>query len=332
MTILDGNAPGPDGRGDYVDGNADALILNSLGILWTGTDGSRWDMAGGLVRASVGGIKGFGMPDPVFQVSKNAGRDGQRLRGVQRNPRTVFVPVRFKDEASTDVLGVQRQFWRSLGLGEYGTITVTTPDGDERMLRCRFEDDGGYAYTLDPFTAHVTTIGLTFTADDPYWYGDRIGTSYSLDPSAQVNFFGGGDPSVTNSGPPFVISASTGTQSYTIDNPGDVDAWPTWAIAGPATSFQVGVAGRLIAASYAIPAGRTLVIDTDPESQSAILVDTDPYNRDGSMSNPVRLRFQAFTALNFAPIPRGQSVLLTMTINGAGVVGAWINPRYERAF
>lgn len=328
--VIDGGHPGGVGDG-VVDGGSQSYT-GSLGLAWLGTDGSFWDLMSGDVRASIGGIKGLGMPDVAFQTSTSAGRDGQRLRGLRRNPRAVFIPVRFKGIASTDVLGVQRDFWQALGLGEYGTLVATTPDGATRSLRCRFEDDGGYAYALDPFTTFVTSIGLSLTADDPYWYGETVGTSYSLDPASQVNFFGGGDPAAPGVAPDFVISPSSGTQSYTIDNPGDVDAWPRWWITGPATSFQVGIGGRVIAASINIPAGRMLIIDTDPEVQSATLVDTQPFQQDGSIVNPVRLRFQSFTAINFAPIPRGQSVLLTMTINGSGVVGAQIDPRYERAF
>lgn len=328
--VIDGGRPGDTSDG-VIDGGNQAYT-GSLGLVWYGTDGTTWDLMSGPVRASVGGIKGLGMPDTVFQTSTNAGRDGQRLRGLRRNPRTVFVPIRFKEAASVDVMGVQRDFWRSLGLGEYGDLVATTPDGATRTLHCRFEDDGQYAYALDPFTAFVTSIGLTLTADDPYWYGEPVGTSYSLDPSTQVNFFGGGDPAVEGFAPDFYISPSSGTQSYTIENPGDVDAWPRWAIMGPATSFQVGIAGRIIAASFAIPAGRTLIIDTDPEVQSATLVDTAPFVASGALVNAVRLRFQSFTAINFAPIPRGQAVVLTMTINGSGVVGAQIDPRYERAF
>lgn len=319
MTILDGNAPGPGGQAGYLDGNADGIIGGQLGLVWVGADGSSWDLMGGPVRASMAGIKGLGMPDVKFQVSTNAGRDGQRLRGLYRNPRSVFIPVRFKGEWSTDVLGIQRRFWRSLGLGEYGTLVVTTPDGQARSLRCRFEDDGNYAYVLDPFTAQVTTIGLTLTADDPYWYGDRIGVSYSLDPSEQVNFFGDGDPAEVNAGPPFVISASSGTQAYVMSNPGDVDAWPRWSITGPAVAFRVGVDGHAIAADYTIPAGKTLVIDTDPTVQTATL--------DGA---PVR--FQAFSTIDFASIPRGEAVQLMVNITGSGIVAASIEPRYERAF
>ncbi|MDV3199955.1 MAG: hypothetical protein Q8889_02410 [Candidatus Phytoplasma australasiaticum] len=179
--VIDGGRPG-DTPSVVLDGGSQSYT-GSLGLVWYGTDGSMWDLMSGPVRASIAGIKGLGMPDVVYQTSKNAGRDGQRLRSISRNPRSFFIPVRFKGDASTDVLGVQRSFWSSLGLGEYGTLVATTPDGATRSLRCRFEDDGNYAYALDPFTAFVTSIGLTLTADDPYWYGPTIDVSYSLDPS-----------------------------------------------------------------------------------------------------------------------------------------------------
>lgn len=328
--VIDGGRPG-DTPAVVLDGG-DQSYTGSLGLDWWGVDGSHWDLNSGPVRASVAGIKGLGMPDVKFQVTENAGRDGQRMRDFRRNARTVFIPVRFKGAAGTDVMGVQRRFWRALGLGQYGTLVATTPDGVTRSLRCRFEDDGNYAYTLDPFTAFTTTIGLTLTADDPYWYGNRVTASYSLDPSTQVNFFGGGDPAATNSGPPFYLSASTGTQSYTVDNPGDVDAWPLWSIVGPAVSFQVGIGSRTIAGAITIPADRTLLIDTNPNAQTAVLVDTAAYQLDGTQANVARVRFQDFSAIDFAPVPRGTSVQLTMTINGSGAVGVAVDPRFERAF
>lgn len=317
--VIDGGTPDSVVVGaSSVDAGTLATNTGPLSIVWEGSDGSTWDLLRGPARASVAGIKGLGKPDSDDQVSTTAGKDGQRFRSVRLKPRTVFVPIRFKGDASTDVGGLQREFWRSLRIGRRGRFIVTHPDGQIRTLTARFSDDGNYAYKVNPYTVFTDAIGLTFVADDPWWYGEPVEVAYRLDPSGNVNFFGGGDPAVVNSGPPFYLSPSSGSQTYEISNPGDTDAWVTWGIGGDAAAFSVGVGTHLVAASVTIPAGSLLEINTDPLAQTALL--------DG-----VRVPFQNFTAVDFAPIPEGESQPLAISITGSGTVSARITPRYERA-
>lgn len=284
----------------------------SIQIVWNGTDGSVWDFVGGPVGMTLGGIKGLGMPDVDDQVRETALRDGQTLTGWKLKPRRVWVPLRFRQDAEQDVEGVQRAFWRSMEIGVAGRLDVTDDDGAVRSLGLRFQDDGGMSYRLDP---HVLSeaFGVTMVADQPWWEGETQEFAYAV-PTATESFFGGaGSPSGAT---PFVISAGGGQDDATLTNPGDAPAWLEWEVDAPATAFSLGVDGHYVAGTINISTG-SLIIETDPLRQIATL-------------NGVRVTRQ-LSALDWAPIPKGATLPIEITVTGTGIVKARLTPRYARA-
>ena len=169
-----------------------------IGISWTGTDGSVWDLVSGPVRASAAGITGMGMPLPTDQVNESALQDGQTLTGWKLPPRPVWLPLRFKGAAAVDVEGLQRAFWRSMAIGKVGYLRVTDNAGAVRSLGLRFKDDGGAAYRMDP-SVLSDAFGITMIADRPWWEGPAVTRFYAIgsNGAALKTFFGdgaGGDP------------------------------------------------------------------------------------------------------------------------------------------
>lgn len=279
---------------------------------WTGTDGSVWDLRSGPVRTTIAGIKGLGMPDLSDQTKETAMRDGQILTGWRIKPRAVWLPLRFKDAAATDVEGLQRAFWRSMAIGQTGTLTVTDGAGATRSLKLRFQDDGGLAYRLDPYLI-TDAIGVTMVADQPWWEGPAVTSFYSLATGGLQTFFGDGAGAT-----PFYIIAAQGGAASVLANPGDQPAWVEWTVAGPSTSVRLGVDGHFVGGPIVVGAPNLLRIETDPLRQLAFL--------DG-----VKITRQ-LTEVDFAPIPVGASVPVSITIVGTGLVTATIKPRYARAF
>jgi len=283
-------------------------------MVWTGWDGSEWE----LTKPSSGvfltgkGVEGLGMPEHLAWVGESPATHGQYYRGFVVEPRQVFWPVYlYSDAGSDDWLERDRAFWRSLQPGMHGTWSVTTPRGGKRSLSCRFVDDGRHAFQMDPMFRGWASYGVSLIADSPFWTGEPVRRTWSQ--SDAVDFYGG-----AVKGPPFNISSGSQLSTAKLTNEGDLEAWPVWTIRGPLTSVTVGVDGRTVQWNETLTADDILVIDTDPTVQSAGLNGVDVTAQLGSA--------------DFAPIPAGHERPLSLTMAGTGSVEASITPRYFRAW
>lgn len=296
-------------------------------ITLIGTDGRHWDLLGGNIRLSTGGIRG--LMSPVYETSQrvSAVLDGQQPTRWRLKPRDVFLPLNIKGLdpwlifdflTSTDPTRGQANGYGLSGLG-YCTLRVTGGrDGGTRELALRFVDDGGYSLRVDP-EVHLDAIGVTLIADDPWWYGPEVVTNYSMSDTALAQFFG-----ESGFGPPFNIVAPSGVNSVYVQNHGDVDAWPTFELEGPLTSATVWLQyqGEAYATSlfYTLGDGETATIETRPDRQIALRGDGVNLNR--------------WIGAEFAPVPRVNdvgSVYLSTEITGTGRVRARFRPAYKKA-
>lgn len=285
-----------------------------LGMTWTGSDGVVWDLTtgeGGVVMMP--GVRGLTMPPVTHHKSVYASVPGSRWRGYSVQDREVFWPIQvFNDLGSEEWILRDRAFWKTLAPNKTGIWTVTQPTGEKRTLRLRLRDDGDPVFSHDPSLAGWSNYGLTFDAEQPFWEGEGGVVSKTFTPSSESNFFG------TEGGTPFRISRSSTVTTALMNNPGDVEAYPTWTIEGPCTAATVGVGGVNITIPFAIATGQRLVINTAPSSQQAIMAGTD--------------RTADLGTVNFAPIPPGVNVILSLSITGTGSITASITPRYFRAW
>ncbi len=301
-------------------------MTERLAITWQGTDGSVWDLRSGPVRTTTAGIRGMSMPNVEYLTQETALLDGQRTYGYKLKPRDVFLPLRFR---TLDVTGVQRAFWRSVEPGKFGTLTVDDGAGDldgdrtehQRHIRLKFKDDGGLVHILDPSILH-NPIGLTMTADDPWWYGPDHLVLFG-DQGPESNFFGGG----AGYGPPFIITSANTSGEEVVSNPGDVEAWPVWLFAGESTGFDAEVNGYPVSGSILVEAGQLLTVDTDPLVQTAMLTGGGlPSSADDGN------RTDQLVDVEFERIPSGAGATIKVVSNGPGLTSMRLRPRYFRAF
>lgn len=288
-----------------------------LNIQWTDTNGTEWDLVHGPVALMNSGVMGLGMPKTADTVRQTALVHGQTLQSWRLEPRDLFLPITFRDDADLDVNGIQREFWDGLALGEYGTLTVTDSNGGARSIDARFVSDGDVSFTVDPYvnTHAFRPYGVSLVADDPWWRGPIQETSFTLGPEGTSTFFGNGSNAT-----PFYIVKSGGSQSTELINAGEQPAWITWTITGPMTSFVLGVDGNYISGTIEVEAGETLTIETSPLSQIAYLNTGEKVTR-------------YLTEANFAPIPASATPYpVTIDIDGTGIVTAAFSPVYSRAF
>lgn len=288
-----------------------------LNIQWTDTNGTSWDLVHGPVALMNSGVMGFGMPISFDTTRQTALVHGQTLQSWRLEPRDIFLPVTFRDDADLDVNGIQRAFWDGLALGEYGNLQVTDSNGGIRSIDARFVSDGDVAFTVDPYanTHAYRPYGVSLVADDPWWRGPEQSFSFGLGPEGTATFFGNGSNAT-----PFYIIKSTGGADSTLTNPGDQDAWITWTIEGPMTSFDLEIDGHHVAGAISVASGDTLTIETSPLNQIAYLSDGTKVTRD-------------LTSADFAPLPAtGLPVNVGIDVVGTGTITASFAPVYWRAF
>lgn len=285
-------------------------------MTWTGWDGSRWDISdpwSGTFLTQAG-TEGMGAPThTAWAAPSSPFVHGQEFTGLVYDPRPVFWPLYlYHDGTSAEWRERDRALWHSLRAGRHGTWTVSYPDST-RTLRCRYDAGGEDAMARDGSFFGWSVYGIKLIADDPFWYSEPIERTF---PPTVARPFLNRDAATTRA--PFYITSSTTQDTATLDNPGDVDAWPVWTVQGPATSVQLGTAGRLVSYTKPIPEGQTLVIDSSPHKQTALLNGVDVTADLGSY--------------DFAPIPPGEERPITIQVVGAATVSARIVPRHERAW
>ena len=283
-------------------------------MTWTGWDGSVWDLTNpdGGVFLTGKGVEGLGMPTHQAWVGESPAVHGQYYRGHLVEPRPAFWPVYlYSDEGSAEWIKLDRAFWRSLQPGKHGRWTVETPAGGRRSLSCRFVDDGRHSYDHDPIARGWAAYGVSLIADSPFWMGEPVRRTWSQRDAPK--FFG-----PEGKGPPFYVTSGSQLSTAKITNEGDLEAWPVWTIQGPLTSVTVGVDGATVQWNVTLAGTDILVIDTDPTVQCAWL-------------NGVDVTDQLGTA-DFAPIPSGDELRLSLTMAGTGSVEASITPRYYKAW
>ena len=304
-------------------------------MTWTGWDGSQFDLLSldsGAVLTE--GLRGLNMPTLTDYTSESPAVDGARFRGSRTNQREVFWPLLvYGDGGSQAWIEYDRAFWNTLRPGKTGVWTVTHPNGETRSLRLRFKDDGGQSYDVDPSRVGWSAYGITLVADQPYWEGPAVTRTWK--PSAPTPFLGSG-------GPPFTISPGSSLGKATMDNPGDVDAYPMWVLTGPIDSASVGMSGKVTEYQSGITAGKTVVIDTSPDQQRVTEIIAPPdtlkvgsdewsdYLAGAVASGTDRVLNLGKVAFN-APIPPDKSASLSLAVAGTGTVTAAIVPHYFRA-
>lgn len=288
-----------------------------LGITWKDTKGAEWDLINGPVALMNSGIQGLGMPIAFDTTRQTALVHGQTLQSWRLEPRELFLPITFRDEAEMDVNGMQREFWSGFEFGKYGTITVTDSNGARRSIEARFVSDNDVTFTLDPeaVTHLYRPYSVTLVADYPFWQGPTESFTFGLGPEGTNTFFGNG-----SGAPEFYIVKSTGGADTTLTNNGDIDTWITWTIEGPMDSFDLEINGKHIAGTIDVDPGDTLTIETSPLNQIAYLSDGTKVTR-------------LLTSADFTPIPAtGAPVNVGIDVVGTGNITASFNPLYWRAF
>lgn len=293
----------------------------SLSLVWVGWDGSEWDLNSREQGAMLfrRGVEGLHNPSITRHTSTSRGVPGNRLRGWRAEARAVFWPIYLWGDDSEEWRARHNAFFRSIHPDREGKWLVTAGT-ETRTLRLTGTFDEPHQYDIDPQLHGWAQYGVTLEAAQPFWEGSPV-VSGPWQAANPVDFFGDG-------GPPFHISSQSSFEAAAVTNPGDIETWGKWTAVGPLTAVELGVAGAVIDLPFAIPDGKTLVIDTSPRNQTATLGDTvaDPADFVGEdVTEELGLQ-------NYAPVPDGAEAELHIAATGTGSIQFEITPLYFRAF
>lgn len=279
---------------------------------WVAGDGSVWDLSeweSGVLLDNRG-VEGLHNPLVERFRSESRGMPGHRQRGWRTKTREVFWPVFVFADSSLEWLQRQRAFMNTVHPGRDGVWRVTA-NGQARELSISATFDGVHTYPVDPMFEGWSEYGVTFEAAQPYWRGARIRRGPWSAPEPLSFIPPGGAPE-------FRISSASTFGSADVPNPGDVEAWGVWSMAGPLSSIVLGVGGVNITVPFNLNVADVLVIDTDPRNPTATVNGEDA---------TARLGLQ-----DYAAVPPGESVPLHVEATGSGSIMFDLVPLYFRAF
>ncbi|MEU3436728.1 phage tail family protein [Streptomyces sp. NPDC006863] len=265
------------------------------------------------------GATGLDLPPYSVHMDESPNLDGAMVRGARASARQVLLPI--------FVYGIDRktlrQFKAKLAgalnprLG-YSVLTFIEQGGEPRRLKCYYVGGMEGSEAADSSGFSWVSYGIQLTAADPYFYGDiAVAASWS---------FGTDQPFL---GSPFLpLTLAKGTASngtLTIENPGDIEAWPIWEITGPLKRFKfTGPDGASFGIPTqpgsidALPAGRTLTVDCRPGYKTV-------------SDNTGRIYFPLLSANpSLWSVPPGTSTAQADLLAGSGTptVKMTLHPRY----
>ncbi len=230
-----------------------------------GGDGQFWDLTGlDDTPLLMPGATGLDLPPSTAYSDPTPGLAGASWGGSHDDPRAVFLPLYLEGQTRAEAVALRRSLLSSIhwtrGVAQ---LCVAEPDGFRRYLNMTYLNGGEGNEGVDQAGMSWVTYGLNFVAfDNPYWFGDPVSPPPWVVASPRAFF--PLKPMV------FTLSGSQVLGGTLVDNLGDVDAYPTWVLAGPATSLTLTLGTRSITVNTALTAGQSLTINTDPRQQTIV--------------------------------------------------------------
>jgi hypothetical protein len=222
---------------------------------WIDPDGRTWPLnPPGREFFTMNAASGYGIT-PVNLITRPDPRGGVTVTGIRSQARTLIWPVRVRGRTHMEFLARWRQAAAAFALTRRkgpGLFRLRRPDGSEREVVAWYQSgwDGepGQGWTYDTPTLTLLVPDGFWRASQPIVLERTTGeTGDYLDPYPNLS---SGD----------VIGATQMT------NPGQVEAWPTWRLDGPATQLVAtnNTLGKTFTLNYTLAEGEWLTVTTRP--------------------------------------------------------------------
>ncbi|MGC9544032.1 phage tail protein [Streptomyces sp. UG1] len=291
-------------RGDFTPG----AVLPEIGFAtasFTGPDGVTWPLTnppGGWFTLA-DGVSGVGAA-PVELTTDDHPRGGSRLRHVQPVSRTVVWPLHVYGDDHLQFTARWRALARAFtgtlrrrpdGTYPPGVLEIARPDGTRRRIECfyreGFEGQGARGTGINSDTAI-----LSLYCEDPYFYDPQ--------PMAERREFATGEDFLQ---PYPSVSSGQVLGATVLVNPGDVIAWPSWTITGPASlvTFTHDDSGDSFVLDPADVSGSLLaheqvIITTDPPKVTKYTTERQTIDLGGATAGTVTITFDGQTTGSIA--------------------------------
>jgi hypothetical protein len=243
-------------------------------------------------------LSGVGLPPVSVQWVEGAG-DGATYRSSRALPRDQDMELDIKGTTRAEL----RQYLSRLAaiLAKPATLRLQDEDGSDWSLTVVRVGGGDFSYTAGK---DVQTV-LTVRSGDPFWTASNAST-------AQVGG-GSGVGSFVSSLLTMPLASSQAIGTISMENIGDVAAYPIWEVYGPGNNFKaISPTGETLWWTGSLSAGEKLIIDT----KAGTVVDGTGANRYSSMA----------TAPRFWPVPPGTftaTASLLDTTSASKIVCSW---------
>lgn len=297
-------------------GTAEPSPWGRVKHLFHGWDGSVWDVTDGRdgVFLMPEGIEGMGMPEIDNYTFSSPVVHGVEWEGWRASGRDCHWVIGIFEDSSVEWLKNKKAFWNIFRPGKTMRWEVILPNAERYSLTVRFKADTTSVYSRDPVRLGWAIYGITCFPEQPFWEGLPISYRFeNADPGIPTDFFG-----TTGFGPPFNIGASNSAvvETATLNNPGDVETYARWEAHGPFSTATVGLNGATVDLP-ALVEGDVIVINTDPRELTAT-------------KNGVDI-MKSLGFFDFAEIPPGQDIELSLGLIGTGHIIASFTPLYLRS-
>jgi hypothetical protein len=263
--------------GEPVGSGPTTAYLETVGkptFTWFDPDGGIWPLSNTSENLGWFTLTGpAGTEAATIEITTDTRpRGGERVRAIADKPMVIQWPLeifgRNHDEFIERYRTISRAFKLTTRRQRPGVLRVQRPSGSIREIEAFYSEGlSGEAGQNHLFARPVITL---FCPDGKWRDPTALVLERTFAPAA-----GGGEPVITYFDPYLSITSSSVLGSDPIDeddpasltsinNPGDVEAWPVWTVTGPLTELRAWNVTRdtRFVLTYTLTAGQTLTIDT----------------------------------------------------------------------
>jgi hypothetical protein len=197
------------------------------------------------------GVSGLGLPPVSVQWLEGAG-DGAKFRRSRTLARDIDIPLDIVGRNRDDLKKITSRLAKMLA-GPC-TLRLVEDDGSDWSTEVVRVGGGEYSYGNDTTGNRDVQTVITLRAGDPYWTSSVTTTQQIGGTSAGA--FVSGFMSLP-------VASSQAMGSITLENTGDVAAYPVWTIFGPGDNFKaISPTGETLWWKGTLAANQSLIVDT----------------------------------------------------------------------
>jgi hypothetical protein len=271
-----------------------------------GANGDTIQLDDGQLFQLTNGFRGTGITPSELRVTQSAS-DGAVWRSTRKQSRDFDIPLVVFGSSRPDLESRLRQLARALSDRQgQPTLRAVYPSGEEWAIKVNFVAGAETTYGEDGNNLFARWP-MTWQAPDPYWVSNTI-VSFAVGSSGGQGLL----PELDE----LNVSSSQALGNVTLDNPGDVDAYPVWTLEGPFTDVVITRGGVGFTYNEELLVGESVVIDA--KAATVLSGSTNKYEFLGS-------------APKLFAIPAGPSEI-SLVANGADSntrIAGYFNPRRE---